>query len=614
MIKTLAELRDKQVLTFADIFKGILSISIRIPYLMVAFRKVFTLKQDARESWGRLLELNAEKYPNRPALKWNDSCMTYEELNKKTNRYAHYLMSKGLKKGDVVTVILENRPELFMVYCAVAKIGAISCMVNTNLRQQPLLHCLNQVRGKMFIIGEEVIGQFFEVKTQVKNTNNHNLYSVSDQGGLSVPKGFIDINEKIKEMPDNNPCSVKDIRLKDPVAYVFTSGTTGGMPKAAVIIHRRLISSLIWYGKILQRTKPTDTIYCPLPFFHTNGLVVGWPAAMAKGAALAVRRKFSVTRFWEDVRKFKATCFIYVGEFPRYLLNQKENRDDRKHSLKKIIGNGLRPELWNEFKQRFGIKKIYELYGAAESMGGFRNLLNLDQTVGLSLQSHAFVRCDLDRGVPLRNTEGFMERVGTGESGLLIFKLTDKNRFIGYTDKMANEEKILRDVFEKEDSWFNSGDLMRDMGYLHAQFVDRLGDSFRWKSENVSTTEVEKVVNGFSGIELAAVYGVKIPDCDGRGGMAAIVTRERVSDLDFRALADHLKENLPSYAVPLFLRFKHRLDFTATEKVRKKNLKEEGFDLDGIKDPIYVLLPGGSEYELLKRDIYKNIQNGEIRF
>lgn len=572
------------------------------------------LNEESHESWGTLLERNAKKYPDRPALKWDDATMTYYELNERTNRYAHYFISKGLRKGEIVSVFLQNRSELFVIYSAIAKIGAVASMINTNLRGESLLHSVNHIPSNIYIIGEEIIESFVEIRERVKNAGKNNLLFVRDKGQLNVPNGFIDVVNEVKDMPTSSPSSLEEVRLKEPLAYVFTSGTTGGMPKAAIINHKRMLSSSIWYGKILQRTKPKDTVYCPLPFFHTNGLCVGWPAAAANGAALAIRRKFRVSHFWDDVRSFNATILIYVGEMLRYLLNQPENPSDRMHSLKKIIGNGLRLEAWKDFKKRFDIKKVYEFYGAAESMSAFRNLLNLDHTVGLCLQPHAFIRCNFDDGLPVRSKDGFMQRVDVGDSGLLIFKITKRHKFIGYVDRKATKQKVLHDVFKRGDAWFNTGDLMRNMGYGHAQFVDRLGDSFRWKGENVSTTEVENAVNSFPGINQVAVYGVKIPETEGRAGMAAILANKKYSNVDIKALMSCLRKALPSYAIPIFLRFTVRLDFTSTEKLIKRYLRDEGFDLHKVKDPIFVLLPGKAEYELLTEEKYAKIQKGEYTF
>ena len=456
-----SKLKIKQVITLTDLLKGLLSICYRIPYLFKIHRELSRLHEDRYASWSMLLERNAEKYPNQAALKWDNSSMTYEELNLWANRYAQYFLSLGLKKGDVISILLENRPELFMIYLAIAKIGAIAAAVNTNLRENSLLHCLNNTPGKIYIIGEEIIGAFLKVKNQVNTVKENNLYFVLDRGEMDAPPGFIDLRQETVKMPANAPAAANSVQLKDPLAYVYTSGTTGGKPKAAVINHLRLFRSTIKYGKFLQRIKPKDTIYCPLPFYHTNGLTVGWPMAVAIGAALAISRKFSASRFWEDIQKFKATCFIYVGELPRYILNQPEKPDEKQHPLKTIIGNGLRPEVWQQFKQRFGIKKVYEFYGAAESAWGYVNLLNRFNTVGFCLQPHAFVRCDIDTGFPVRDSNGFLQKVAVGEQGLLIFKITERYKFPGYTDKEATEEKIFHDVFESGDAWFNSGDLHR---------------------------------------------------------------------------------------------------------------------------------------------------------
>ena len=607
-------LKIKQVITFPDLLKGLLSISWRIPYLLKVHRELSSLHASRYAAWNQLLERNAEKYPNNIALKWDESSLTYKELNEGANRFAHYFLAQGLKKGDVISILLENRPELFMIYLAAAKLGAIAAALNTNLREESLLYCLNHTSGSLFIVGEEIITAFQNVKNRIDAARENNLYFVPDAGGIDTPPGFMELKQKVEQMPTHNPAPEVKVQLKDPLAYVYTSGTTGGKPKAAVINHLRLIRSTLRYGKFLQRIKPRDTIYCPLPFFHTNGLAVGWPMAAAKGASLAIRRKFSATRFWDDIRKFKATHFIYVGELPRYILNQPVKPDEKQHQLKTIIGNGLRPEVWQEFKRRFGIKKVYEFYGAAESAWGFVNLLNIFHTVGLSWQPHAFVRCDIDTGLPLRSEDGFVHKVHKGEPGLLLFQITERYKFPGYTDKKATEEKILHNVFEKGDAWLNTGDLMRNMGYRHAQFVDRLGDSFRWKGENVSTTEVEDAVNSMPGIDLAAAFGVKVPFTEGRAGMAAVVTTQKISDMDLKTLWELFQVKLPAYAVPLFLRFKSQLEATATAKLQKTELANESFDPNLVKDKLYVLLPQKSEYIPLTKEIYAGIQKGEYRF
>ncbi|MFG9299042.1 AMP-binding protein, partial [Pseudomonas aeruginosa] len=250
-----------------------------------------------------------------------------------------------------------------------------------------------------------------------------------------------------------------------------------------------------------------DVLYLTLPCYHNNAVTVCWSAALAGGAAMALRRKFSASGFWKDVQHYRATCFGYIGELCRYLLNQPPCAEERGNSLTCMIGNGLRPSIWAEFKQRFEIQRITEFYASSEGNIGFTNVFNFDNTVGFSPATYAIVRYDLENDHPVRDAKGFMEKVGKGEVGLLISEISAKWPFDGYTDPAKSEAVILRDVFKKGDAWFNTGDLMRDIGFKHTQFVDRLGDTFRWKGENVSTTEVENALGAFDGVEDAVVYG-----------------------------------------------------------------------------------------------------------
>ncbi len=360
--------------------------------------------------------------------------------------------------------------------------------------------------------------------------------------------------------------------------------------------------------------KPTDTMYVPLPFFHTNALALSWPTVFLNGSALAIRRKFSVRNFWADVRKYNVTAWCYIGELCRYLMNQAPQTDDRSHSLTKIIGNGLRPDIWHGFKKRFNIKKVFEIYGAAESNLYFVNMLNLDCTQGFCNAPHAIVKYDVEEDEPLRAGDGFMQRVDLGETGLLLGEISEDNPFVGYSSRKATDSKIIRDVFAEGDAWFNTGDLIRDIGYGHIQFVDRTGDTFRWKGENVSTTEVEKVANSFDQVSLSAVYGVAMPGGDGRIGMVAIIPECDIENFDFDGVAAHFEAALPSYAVPRFMRLNTELACTPTHKIKKVDLKKEGFDPAVVVDAVYVLLPGTLTYAPLTTDIFTEIQDGQFRF
>ena len=431
--------------------------------------------------------------------------------------------------------------------------------------------------------------------------------------GKIKPEDINDITDELMRMGTKNPTTTPTVTLKDSVAYVYTSGTTGGLPKAAVIINKRAVSAMFWFGKVVMPVKPSDTIYIPLPFFHTNALTVGWPPALYNGAAVALRRKFSASKFLDDVRQFKATHFVYVGEVCRYLMALPAKPDDHQTTLKYILGNGLRPDIWMPFKKRFGIKKVYEFYGAAEGVGVFTNILNFDYSVGTSVTPFALVAYDTENDRPVRDAQGFLKKVSKGETGLLIMEISEKTPFPGYSDKKKTEEKIIRDAFRKGDLWFNTGDLLRNMGFRHAQFADRMGDTFRWKGENVATQEVEKAIDTFPGVSSSAVYGIAIPGSDGKAGMAAII-RDEKTPLDLSGLPGHLKTSLPKYAVPLFVRFVPDFESTATHKIKKINLKNEGYDPSQVKEGVYALLPGSDAYVAVNDEIYRNIVAGKYKF
>jgi citronellyl-CoA synthetase len=602
------------LITWSQYLRGRLSILWRFPTLKRTIQHIENVSVENRESWGSMLEETAAKFPANAAIKSEDGNYTWKEYNEGTNRYANYFISRGMKKGDTAVLFLENRPELLMVYSAMAKIGAANSMINTNLRQNSLLHCLTLNPAIAFIVGEEVLDAFEEVKANLNLGEDQKIYYLQDKGQKQAPDGYIDLKRVVEDNPPTNPPTTAEVKPADPLSYVFTSGTTGGMPKAAIVTHGRLVGGTYYNGKVVLNMKPNDTMYVPLPFFHTNALALSWPCIFLNGSALAIRRKFSVSNFWDDVRKFNVTAWCYIGELCRYLMNQAPKPDDRDNPLTKIIGNGLRPDIWKDFKQRFGISKVFEIYGAAESNLYFVNFLNLDCTQGFCNAPYAIVKYDVDEDEPLRGTDGFMQKVEIGETGLLLGEISEENPFIGYTSKEATDSKIIRDVFAKGDAWFNTGDLIRDIGYGHVQFVDRTGDTFRWKGENVSTTEVEKVANTFPRVSLSSVYGVVMPGGDGRAGMVAIIPECDIEHFDFNGIAAHFQRALPAYAVPNFLRLNAALECTPTHKIKKFDLKKEGFDPGVVADSVYVLLPGESEYTPLTAGVYAEIQQGKYKF
>ncbi len=574
---------------------------------------ILDLPFDNKISWGMIVENTAQKYPDNIAIIFEENTLTYRKFNELVNRHANYFISLGLKKGDIIEILVSNRTELLIYITAISKIGAISSLINTNLRGKSLVYSINKTSGKFMIVGSELIDVFNSIKPELDLTHNQKLFFSLDVDSIPVPDGFIDLSLSVKDFPAHNPSTTASVKTMDPFAYVFTSGTTG-LPKAAIRTHYGMVGAAYTYGLLMTEVNPKDIIYIPLPFFHATALSVGWPAAFAGGAAVAIGRKFRVSHFWQDIRKSNATIFLYVGEMCSYLINQPPNPNDKNHSVRAIIGNGLRPEIWNDFKERYGIVFIGEFYGASEVPAIFVNLLNFDCTLGMCSSPYAIVKYDFEEDKAIRNENGYMERVDLGDVGLLLFESKGSTKFPGYIDKEASEAKLFQNVFIDGDVWINTGDLIRDQGCNHAQFFDRLGDTFRWKGHNVSTTEVEKILNSFEQILISCVYSVKIPGADGRTGMASIIPSVRVDNFDFKGFANYLRENLATYAIPIFLRFKTDLETTATLKLKKATLKKETFDIGVVSDIIYIMLSGESEHTRFTKEIYENIQNQKYHF
>jgi fatty-acyl-CoA synthase len=389
--------------------------------------------------------------------------------------------------------------------------------------------------------------------------------------------------------PTTNPAATAAVLAKDKAFYIFTSGTTG-MPKASVMTHYRWLRALAGFGGLGMRLTSNDTLYCCLPLYHNNALTVAVSSVLNGGATLALGTSFSASKFWDDVIRYEATAFVYIGEICAYLLNQPAKPTDRAHRVRVISGNGLRPAIWDDFTKRFGIERVCEFYAASEGNTAFLNVFNLDKTTGICPSPVAFVDYDGETGDPLRDDRGRVRKVKAGEPGLLLSKVSNFQPFDGYTDAKASEKKLVRNAFKEGDVWFNTGDLMRSQGFGHAAFTDRLGDTFRWKGENVATTEVEAAVSTDPQVEESTVFGVEVPGAGGRAGMVAIQLKED-EELDGKALAKAAYEHLPGYAVPLFARVVKELAHTSTFKSQKVDLRKDGYGAGDVRieGPIYVL-------------------------
>lgn len=599
--------KQADVVKAGSIAKGILQILPDALALNKGLWNMATLSQDRRGSIGLRVEQIAQRYPSRTAVMFDNRSWSYAEFNAWSNRIAALLRAQGVRKGHAVAVLMENRPEVLACITAIVKLGAIAGMLNHNQRADVLMHSIKLTQARVLIVGEECM----EALKSTSSTPRKNpaMKFIWDGEG-KTPDGFLDLRSATASQPEVNPPETKTVLQRDPCFYIFTSGTTG-LPKASVMTHYRWLNSMAGVGLMSMRLRGDDIFYCPLPFYHNNALTVSWGAVLGAGATLAIGRKFSASRFWDEIRHYDATAFCYIGEILRYLLNRPASPRDRDHRVRVITGNGLRPEIWEEFQQRFGIERINEFYGASESNLAFVNSFGLSRTAGFCPLTYAIVEFDADQDEPVRDAKGFLKKVAKGGVGLLLSEVTSKRPFDGYTDSKASNSKLLKNVFKKGDCWFNTGDLVRDQGYRHIQFVDRTGDTFRWKGENVATTEVEGALNRYPGVEQAVVYGVQIAGADGRAGMAALTFAD--GKFDGAALARHLCAELPAYAVPVFIRLREQQELTVTFKFRKVELKAEGFDPGKISEPLYVLLDRNRGYEPLTPEIFARINNGELR-
>ena len=613
----MSQTTQTDIITLSDVATRLPNFITKVPHILSGLKEAYLRTPASPTGLGIAFEKAVKRNPQGIALLFEDQSYSYRALNEWANQIAHYYLSLGAKKGDVIAVMVENRPELIATIVALAKIGVTIALVNTSQVGKVLAHSINLVNPIAVIAGEEVRAAIDEIRQDL-NVAQDRFHWFADQETRkhagTAPKGYVNLAQQIDQFPKFNPSTTRTVTGKDGLFYIYTSGTTG-LPKAVIFTHSRWTLAYGTYGHILNLGKD-DVMYVTLPLYHATGVVVCWCGVIAGSATLAVRRKYSTSAFWKDVQKFNASAIGYVGELCRYLIDAPATELDRAHRVTKMIGNGMRPNIWGKFKERFGVQEVLELYASSEGNVGFSNIFNFDNTVGFSPTPYAIVEFDKEKNELVRDKKGHCKKVKTGEVGLLIGKITSRSPFDGYTDPEKNKSVILKDVFTKGDSYFNTGDLVRDIGFRHAQFVDRLGDTFRWKGENVSTTEVENMVCEYDKIAEAVVYGVEIPNTNGRAGMAAItlVDGEELNEADLSAMVNVFKKCLPSYAIPVFLRVQAKVETTGTFKYQKNKLKEDAFNPAKTSERLLVLLPGATAYCDVNAEIFNNIQNYQYRF
>ena len=586
-------------------------------YLIPVMRYKFPDPDDPA-SLAHTFQDTTNRFAERPFLYFEDEMWTYADTNKAANILATYLTSTGVKHGDRIVLFMENRPSFVISLLALNKIGAIAVLINTSLTGDPLIHCINSSDSVKCIVGAEQADALEDVLDQINITKQEDFLWSKDTDQYSLPDWAIDLQAQLDNSNDKNLDDTNSVKAKDVACYIFTSGTTG-VPKAAICPNQKLIAASINIKMAGYRINEKDCMHNSLPLYHSTGLMLGLCAVVQAGASTFIKRKFSATSFWDEVQKYNTTALVYIGELCRYLANSEPRQAEQNNPLKVMVGNGLRPDVWDTFKDRFQVNRIVEIYGASEGNALFMNLLNKNKTIGMTNADVALIEYDVAEDEVLKTDDGFCKRILNHDPGLLIVRIGPNAVFNGYTDAQATEKKILRNVFDEGDAWFNTGDLIKtvDVGYslgkTHYQFVDRIGDTFRWKSENVSTNEVGEILNGYKDVNMSNVYGVQIPGCEGRAGMAAF-SLEDAESFDWQAFSDYVENSLPKYARPLFIRIIQEMDTTGTFKLKKNDLRNEAFDIGKVSDPIYCLKPNSSNYVALDNEWLQTINSEQAGY
>jgi fatty-acyl-CoA synthase len=577
-----------------------------------ALERTARIGRDPRLTLPAVIARLADTSGEAPALLGSESRLSYRALADTANRCARWGLAHGLAKGDVLCLVMHNCPEYLAIWLGLTRIGVTVALINTNLTGELLSHSINIVAPRQVIAG---------------GAHTEALAAVRPQLGAAVgcwsfgapAHGLPRVDREIEGLSGAPLADVEcpPPTLADRALYIYTSGTTG-LPKAANVSHMRLMQWSHWFAGLTDM-RPGDRLFNCLPMYHSVGGVVATGAALVGGGAVVLRERFSVSNFWRDVAAEHCTLFQYIGELCRYLLNAPHQAQETGHELRLACGNGLRGDVWEPFQRRFRIPQILEYYASTE--GNF-SLYNCEGRVGAigripPFLAHrmpvALVKYDLEAGAPARDAHGRCLPCAADEAGEAIGQILDgegSTRFEGYADKAASDKKILGDVFAAGDTWYRTGDLMRRDAQGFFYFVDRVGDTFRWKGENVSTTEVAAVLGRCRGVSEVAVYGVAVPNAEGRAGMAALVVGPEFALADLRRA---VTEALPSYARPVFVRIVAALEITGTFKLRTQDLVREGYDPAQVPDALYVDDATQGEYLRLDAAVHHRITSGSQR-
>jgi fatty-acyl-CoA synthase len=570
------------------------------------------IEADPSRLFADIVEDWSKRQPDHPALIAEAATFSYRTLAGRVNRYARWALSAGIEAGDTVCLIMPGRPDYLAAWLGITKVGGVVALINTRLVGLSLSHCINVADADHVILADE-LSEMFETALPYLNRAPKIWIQGSPNHEASI--------DPVLDRMDESPLSLAERRgvtISHRALLIYTSGTTG-LPKAASISHRRILNWGGWFAG-LTGASVEDRLYDCLPVYHSVGGIVAPCSMLSAGGSVVLTDKFSTKTFWQDIARWDCTLFQYIGELCRYLLKAPPSESENRHRLRLACGNGLRGDIWEAFQARFSIPQILEFYAATEGNFSLYNVEGRPGAIGRipPLLAHRFpaaiVRVEMDSGTPVRGQDGLCIACARGEAGEAVGRIGTADegggRFEGYTDQSETEKKILRDVFAKGDAWFRTGDLMKldEAGFFH--FVDRVGDTFRWKGENVATSEVNEAVMECPGVVDATTYGVTIAGFDGRAGMVAIVVDDGFDLADFR---DRLSHRLPAYACPVMVRFCNVLDTTETFKQKKHQLAREGFDPRLVTDPLFFKDPKSGAYRPVDADAYARILDGSIR-
>jgi fatty-acyl-CoA synthase len=579
-----------------------------------ALQRTAAIDQEPHLTLPVLVDRQASAFGSSPALASPAGALTYQQLAARINRYARWGITQGLRAGDTAGLLLPNCAEYVAIWLGLSRLGVTVALLNTQLPADALAHCVAIAAPKLIIVASELASSVGAVRGRSQLPSGCAVWvHGKDTGDLPALEAAV-------AGVSHDPVSATECArptLDSIALYIYTSGTTG-LPKAAKVSHYRVMRWSQWFAGLLD-ARSDDRMYNCLPLYHSVGGVVAVGALLVSGGAVVIRPRFSVSEFWRDVVEERCTLFQYIGELCRYLLNAPQESLERQHSLRIACGNGLRPEVWEPFQARFGIPRILEYYASTEGNFSLYNCEGRPGAIGRipSFLQHrlpvSLLRFDLEAGEPVRDSAGFCTPCKVDEIGEAVGLISETQRggrFEGYADAEASRKKVLHNVFKTGDAWYRTGDLMRRDAAGFYYFVDRVGDTFRWKGENVSTAEVLNVVTAVSGVREGVVYGVSVPGTDGRAGMAALVVGR---EFDLEAFRRQVVERLPSYARPVFLRLLSSLETTGTFKPRKQELVTAGIDPAQVSDPLYFDDPRSGAYLPLDRTAHAAIIEGRIR-